>query len=517
MDANQYDRELREVAKRDRAREAAFLQKHAKDPAGPPKLAHRIDGKKVQPAGGAYLDKADPARMRPLCQVPLGTKPDVDAAVAAAKSAQPLWAAMPLAKRCAILRRTAELIERDMDRLVRMESEDTGKPVKLAGSLDIPRAARNFRFFADFLMGRREATHETTPGFVNTTHRVPVGVVGLITPWNLPLYLLTWKVAPALGLGNAVVAKPSELTPRTADALADLLAEAGLPDGVYNVVHGLGPEAGEPLVAHPDVRAVSFTGGTATGAKVAAAAGPKKLSLELGGKNASVVFADCDLDETVKGVARAAFTNQGQICLCGSRILVERSLFPDFTRRLAEHAKALRIGDPLDPDTDLGSLVSQQHRAKVETYLEVADDEDATVHTGGGRPDLPGTLAEGAFLQPTVLTGVEQDSPLVQEEIFGPVVTVQPFASEGEAIALANGVRYGLAATVWTKDAAKAQRVAERLDTGMVWVNCWLVRDLAVPFGGVKDSGFGREGGEWSVDFYSEARNICTKDGGFAG
>ncbi|MEK6975437.1 MAG: aldehyde dehydrogenase [Candidatus Thermoplasmatota archaeon] len=509
MDAHGYDRELREVAKRDRAREAAFLQKHAGS-GGPPQLANRIAGRRLPPLEGTYVDKHDPARGKVLCQVPRSGRPDVEAAVAAAKLAQPAWAATPLAKRCAVLRRTAELIERDMDRLVRMESEDTGKPVKLAGSLDIPRAARNFRFFADFLESRKEAVH-LTEGFRNETHRVPVGVVGLITPWNLPLYLLTWKVAPALGLGNAVVAKPSELTPRTADALADLLAEAGLPDGVYNVVHGLGPEAGEPLVAHPDVRAVSFTGGTATGAKVAAAAGPKKLSLELGGKNASLVFSDCDLDETVKGVARAAFTNQGQICLCGSRILVERSLFPEFTRRLAEHAKGLRIGDPLDPATDLGSLVSQSHRAKVETYLEVAQDEDATVHCGGGRPDLPGVLADGAFLQPTVLTGLDQDSPLVQEEIFGPVVTVQPFASEDEAIALANGVRYGLAATVWTKDANKAQRVAERLDTGMVWVNCWLVRDLAVPFGGVKDSGFGREGGEWSVDFYSEARNICTK------
>lgn len=510
MDPGHYDRELREVAKRDRAREASFLQKNAKSD-GPEVLAHRIGGRKAPPHNALFLDKTDPARNKVLCQVPRGSKPDVDAAVAAAKAAQPGWAATPLAKRCAILRHAAQLIERDMDRLVRMESEDTGKPVKLAGSLDIPRAARNFRFFADFLEARKEPEQPATPGFRNETHRVPVGVVGLVTPWNLPLYLLTWKVAPALGLGNAVVAKPSELTPRTADALADILREAGVPDGVYNVVHGLGPEAGEPLVAHPDVRAVSFTGGTATGAKVAAAAGPKKLSLELGGKNASLVFADCDLEDTVKGVARAAFTNQGQICLCGSRILVERSLFPEFTRRLAEHVAGLKVGDPQDPSTDLGSLISQQHRAKVETYLEVARDEGARFHVGGGRPDLPGSLANGAYLQPAVLSGLGQDSPLVQEEVFGPVVTVQPFASEEDAVRLANDVRYGLAATVWSKDSKKAQRVAERLDTGMVWVNCWLVRDLSVPFGGVKDSGFGREGGEWSVDFYSEARNICTK------
>ncbi|HUR26153.1 MAG TPA: aldehyde dehydrogenase [Candidatus Thermoplasmatota archaeon] len=510
MDAHGYDRELREVAKRDRAREAAFLNKQVKPVLAVPRLANRIAGAKAPPQTGAYFEKPDPARNRPLCEVPRSAKSDVDAAVASAKEAQPAWAATPLKERCAILRRTAELIERDMDRLVRMESEDTGKPVKLASSLDIPRAARNFRFFADFLEARQEAKH-VMEGHENVTHRVPVGVVGLITPWNLPLYLLTWKVAPALGLGNAVVAKPSELTPRTADALADLLAEGGLPDGLYNVVHGLGPEAGEPLVAHPDVRAVSFTGGTATGTKVAAAAGTKKLSLELGGKNPGIVFADADLEAAVEGIARAAFTNQGQICLCASRILVEAEAFDGFVKALATKAASLRIGDPLDRETDLGSLVSAQHLAKVEGYLDLARQEKARFHTGGGRPDLPSTLTGGAFLEPTVLTGVKQGSRLVQEEIFGPVVTVQPFASEDEALKLANGVRYGLAATVWTKDSVKAKRVAERLDTGMVWVNCWLVRDLAVPFGGMKDSGFGREGGEWSVDFYSEARNICYK------
>jgi aminomuconate-semialdehyde/2-hydroxymuconate-6-semialdehyde dehydrogenase len=291
------------------------------------------------------------------------------------------------------------------------------------------------------------------------------------------------------------------------------LEEAGLPAGLYNVVHGFGPEAGEPLVAHPDVRAVSFTGGTATGAKVAAAAGAKKLSLELGGKNPSLVFADADFDAAVAGIARAAFTNQGQICLCASRILVEASIHDRFVKALAAKAATLRIGDPLDEATEFGSLVSAAHLSKVEGYLELARQERARFHTGGGKPDLAGAIANGAYLEPTVLTGVKQDSRLVQEEIFGPVVTVQAFSSVDEAVKLANGVRYGLAATVWTKDAAKARRVAEALDTGMVWVNCWLVRDLAVPFGGMKDSGFGREGGEWSVDFYSEARNICYKDG----
>jgi aminomuconate-semialdehyde/2-hydroxymuconate-6-semialdehyde dehydrogenase len=507
VDAGAYDREQREVAKRDRAREAAFLQKQVKGAYAAPRLANRVGGREVPPASGQYLEKDDPAKAAPLCLVPRSGKADVDAAVAAAQAAQPAWGRTPLAQRCKVLRRTAELIEKEMPRLVKMESQDTGKPVKLAASLDIPRAARNFRFFADFLESRKDPEHPMD-GHRNVTHRVPVGVVGLITPWNLPLYLLTWKVAPALGLGNAVVAKPSELTPRTADALADLLEEAGLPAGVYNVVHGLGPEAGEPLVAHPGVRAVSFTGGTATGAKVAAAAGAKKLSLELGGKNPSIVFADTDLDEAAAGVARAAFTNQGQICLCGSRVLVEASIHDRFAAKLAQKAKALLVGDPLDEDTDLGALVSPQHLAKVEGYLALARDEGCGFLAGGARLDRA-----GAFLEPTVLSNVRQESRLVQEEIFGPVATVQPFKDEAEAVRLANGVRYGLAATVWTKDPAKARRVAEALETGMVWVNCWLVRDLRVPFGGMKDSGFGREGGEWSVDFYSEARNICYREG----
>jgi aminomuconate-semialdehyde/2-hydroxymuconate-6-semialdehyde dehydrogenase len=506
VDAGAYDREQRDVAKRDRAREAAFLQRQVKGAYAVPRLANRIGGREVPPADGQYLEKADPAKGTPLCQVPRSGKADVDAAVGAAQAAQPGWARTPLAERCKVLRRTADLIEKELPRLARMESQDTGKPVRLASTLDIPRAARNFRFFADFLESRRDPEHPMD-GHRNVTHRVPVGVVGLITPWNLPLYLLTWKLAPALGLGNAAVAKPSELTPRTADALADLLEEAGLPPGLYNVVHGLGPEAGEPLVAHPGVRAVSFTGGTATGAKVAVAAGAKKLSLELGGKNPSIVFADADLEEAAAGVARAAFTNQGQICLCGSRVLVEASIHDRFARALAEKAKALRVGDPLDEDTDLGALVSPQHLAKVEGYLALAKDEKCNVLAGGRRPD-----GAGAFLEPTVLSGVRQESRLVQEEIFGPVATVQPFSSEAEAVRLANGVRYGLAATVWTKDQEKARRVAEALETGMVWVNCWLVRDLCVPFGGLKDSGFGREGGEWSVDFYSEARNICYKE-----
>jgi aminomuconate-semialdehyde/2-hydroxymuconate-6-semialdehyde dehydrogenase len=474
----------------------------------PMTLGHFINGKITPPASGKYLQKMDPARNTLLCEVPDGNAADVQQAVATAEAARRAWAETPLGERCRVLDQAADLIEYNRERLARLECEDTGKPLTLCRDLDIPRAARNFRFYAEFLRNRREAVHPMA-GHRNITHRVPVGVVGLITPWNLPLYLLTWKTAPALGLGNAVIAKPSELTPRTADALAQILREAGLPDGVFNVVHG-GAAAGQALVEHPAVRAISFTGGTATGSKVAKSAGAKKISLELGGKNASIVFADCDLEVTVAGVARASMTNQGQVCLCGSRILVERSLADTFVQKLGARFRDMKIGDPLDESTELGSLITPQHLAKVESYLAVARKEGANVD-GGVRPKLPSELA-GSFLSPAIITNVAQDSRCVQEEIFGPVVTVQPFDTAEEAIRLANDVRYGLSATVWSQDLAKAQRVAEKLETGMVWVNCWLVRELAVPFGGVKDSGVGREGGEWSVDFYSEARNICIKE-----
>lgn len=506
----------RDLAARDTARSLGHLKREAEAEqaaATVPKLAHRIGGKKVQPNSGLYLDDVDPARNAVLCRVPRGDREDVELAVSTAAKAQAAWAATPLVERCRILDDAAAFIERDLERLARLESQDTGKPIRLARNLDIPRAARNFRFYAKFLREREEPEFRSD-GWVHATLRSPVGLVGLVTPWNLPLYLLTWKVAPALGLGNAVVAKPSELTPRTADALADLLKDAGLPDGLYNVVHGLGPEAGEPLIRHPLVRAISFTGGTATGAKVAAAAAgpvPKKLSLELGGKNPALVFADCDLDATVAGVVKGGFTNGGQVCLCTSRVLVDAAIAKPFLAKLQAAVQALKVGDPLDPATDIGPLNSSAHREKVEGYVALARTE-ANLLCGGERPALGGELADGAFLTPSIVTGVGQDSRLVQEEVFGPLVTVQTFKDEAEALRLANGVRYGLTATVWTRDAKRAQRVAAKLETGMVWVNDWLVRDLATAFGGMKDSGVGREGGEWSVDFYSEARNITMKE-----
>lgn len=450
---------------------------------------------------GDTMDNVNPATGAVICKIAKSKRADVNAAVQSAHDAFPAWAETPLAARCTILRNAAALLESRLDEFARMESEDSGKPINTASTIDIPRAVANFRFFADFAEQEEPATHPMEGG-VNTTHRKPVGVVGLITPWNLPLYLLSWKLAPALVMGNTVVAKPSELTPRTATAIAALLEEAGLPPGVLNVVQGLGPDVGAPLTEHPDVQAISFTGGTATGKLVAAAAAPgfKKLSLELGGKNPAIVFADADLDVAVPGVARAAFTNQGQVCLCSSRILVEESIYHAFQERLIEELASWQCGDPALADTKLGSLISLDHRKKVHGYVTRSK---GTIHTGGEVPEGP-----GAFYPVTLIDNVEQSDAIVQEEVFGPVATMQHFDTEAEATGLANGVPYGLAATVWTSDAEKAMRVSKALDTGMVWINDWLKRDLRVPFGGMKQSGVGREGGKHSLDFYSEVRNI---------
>ncbi len=472
-----------------------------------------VDGRFGGALGGETLDNVDPSTGAVIGTLPRSRGADVDAAVAAAKRAGAgPWGRASVDERADLLDRVADLLEARADELALLESEDQGKPVSLARSVDIPRAVANFRFFAGAVRHHEDGVHPMASA-LNYTVRRPVGVCALITPWNLPLYLLTWKVAPALAMGNTIVAKPSEFTPRTATALAEVLRECGLPDGAFNLLHGLGPEVGAPLTAHRDVKLVSFTGGTATGERVAAAAAPsfKKLSLELGGKNPTLVFADADLDRAIAGAARAAFANQGEICLCGSRILVERPAYDRFVAGLVDRANALVVGDPRDPATDVGALVSRAHHDKVTGYVALAREEGGTIAAGGVVPALPGALAGGHFLRPTVITGLPTTCRTATEEIFGPVVTVHPFDTEAEALEMANGVRYGLSASLWTRDLQRAHRVSAALESGMVWVNTWLLRDLRVPFGGVKDSGVGREGGRWSIELYSEARNICVQ------
>ncbi len=474
-------------------------------------LRNYIGGQFLTHSGGQWMDNSEPATGSQICRIPLSDASDVDAAVGAARAAQPAWGSLSHSERADWLDRIADALEARYEEIAALESRDTGKPISLARTVDAHRSVSNFRFFAGILREHEVEVFE----MANATNYVvnkPVGVGALITPWNLPLYLLSWKVAPAIGMGNTVVCKPSELTPMTADLMMRVIDEVGLPAGVVNLVHGDGVGAGAPLVAHSGVDLVSFTGGTSTGEKVAASAAPafKKLSLELGGKNASIVFADCDMDSTVAGVVRAGFLNQGQVCLCGSRVLVEDSVYAEFRDRFVDAVEAMRIGDPSDESTDLGALISEDHLAKVQGYVELAKQEGGTLLTGG-TPCLPSGFEGGNWMAPTVIEGLSPDSRCSTEEIFGPVVTLHPFGSEDEAVTIANNTRYGLAGSVWTSDLDKGRRVSEAIDTGMVWVNTWLHRDLRVPFGGVKDSGVGREGGEWSLGFFSEAMNVCVK------
>ena len=474
-------------------------------------LCNYIGGRFVTHSDDQWLDNTEPATGSHICRVPLSDSSDVDAAVAAARSAHPAWGALSHSERADWLDRIADALEARYEDVAALESRDTGKPISLARDVDAQRSVSNFRFFAGMLREHEEEVFEMASATNYVVHK-PVGVGALITPWNLPLYLLSWKVAPAIGMGNTVVCKPSELTPMTADLLMQVIDEVGLPAGVVNLVHGDGAGAGAPLVAHSDVDLVSFTGGTSTGEKVAASAAPafKKLSLELGGKNASVVFADCDMESTVAGVVRAGFLNQGQVCLCGSRVLIEDSIYDEFRDRFIDAVEAMRVGDPSDEATDLGALISGQHLEKVQSYVELAKQEGGNLLTGGA-PCMPAEFEHGNWMGPTVIEGLSPDSRCSTEEIFGPVVTLHPFSSEDEAVAIANNTRYGLAGSVWTGDLEKGKRVSEAIETGMVWVNTWLHRDLRVPFGGVKDSGVGREGGKWSLGFFSEAMNVCVK------
>ena len=475
-------------------------------------FANFVNGEFVSPEGDEWLPVFEPATGQPYAEVADSGAPDVEAAVAAAFAAFPAWAALDGIERGRYLERMAAGIEAHLDELVALESRDNGKPEALARRVDIPRAALNLRFYAAAASQFASEAHPA-PGALNVTLRNPVGVAGCISPWNLPLYLFTWKLVPALAAGCTVVAKPSEFTPATATRLGDIAREAGLPPGVLNIVHGRGERVGRALVDHPGVPAISFTGGTVTGADIASRAGPrfKKLSLELGGKNPTVVFADCDFEAAVAGALRAAFTNQGEICLCGSRILVERPIYERFRDEFVRRAKQLKVGDPREPGTDIGALVSKPHYDKVLACIARAREEGANLLCGGDALQLPGRLQDGWFVAPTVIEGLGSGTRTNQEEIFGPVVTLMPFDGEEDALSIANDVRYGLAASLWTENLGRALRVAERLQAGLIWVNCWMLRDLRTPMGGVKDSGIGHEGGFESMRFFTDTRNICFK------
>ena len=476
-------------------------------------IRNYINGQLSQPASNNYLDNFDPSVGKVYSYLPDSDERDVEAAYQAASAAFPAWSTLSKDKRSQYLLKIADLIEKNLDRLAEAESRDNGKPLKLAKTVDIPRAAANFHFYGTAILHYASHAHSMEGMAINYTLRQPVGVAGCISPWNLPLYLFTWKIAPALAAGCTVVAKPSEITPMTAFLLSEICIEAGLPAGVLNIVHGLGAKVGNAIVSHTHIPLISFTGGTVTGKHIASIAAPmfKKLSLELGGKNPNIIFADCVYNKMLQTTIQSSFSNQGQICLCGSRIFIERSIYDRFKNDFVSGTKALTIGKPSDETTKIGAVVSESHLQKVLSYIQLAKEEGGQVLCGGKRLLLDGDEAGGYYLEPTVIEGLAYTCRTNQEEIFGPVVTLTPFDTEEEALLMANSTVYGLASMVWTENLTRAHRIAEKIHAGIVWINCWLLRDLRTPFGGVKASGVGRECGFEALDFFTEPKNVCIK------
>ena len=477
------------------------------------KIKNYINGEFTNPIHNNWIDNYNPSNGEIYGQIPNSDAQDVENAYKAAAAAFPTWSNTTTDERNKILSKIASLISEKIEFLAAAESKDNGKPISLAKEIDIPRASANFQYFANAITQFSSEAHESIGlNAINYTLRQPIGVVGCISPWNLPLYLFTWKIAPAIAAGNCVVAKPSEITPMTAYLLGEICNEAGLPKGVLNIVHGLGTTTGQAIVEHPEITVISFTGGTTTGAHIARVAAPmfKKLSLELGGKNPNLIFADCDYEKMLATTVRSSFANQGQICLCGSRIFVESSIYEKFKKDFIQKVSALKVGHPSEENTNIGALVSKEHLGKVQSYIALTAKEDGKILFGGQKVIVSGS-ENGYYLQPTIIEVKNNNCRLNQEEIFGPVVTIMPFTTDEEALSLANDVKYGLSATLWTNNLNRTMQFTKQLHTGIVWVNTWLLRDLRTPFGGVKASGIGREGGFEALRFFTEPKNVCIK------
>lgn len=477
------------------------------------KIKNYINGAFLPPNSNNYFNNYNPSTGEVYSMIPDSTEEDVQLAVDSSKKAFPVWSELSAEKRSEYLLKIAEIINKYSEKLAVAETVDNGKPLWLSKSVDIPRAVKNFEFFASAIKHFSSEAHSTDKNTLNYTLRQPVGIIGAISPWNLPLYLFTWKIAPALAAGNCVIGKPSEITPMTSYMLSEICIEAGLPGGVLNIVHGYGYTAGKAVVSHPEIKAITFTGGTSTGREISKIASPmfKKLSLELGGKNPVIIFSDCRYDEMLETTVNSSFRNQGEICLCGSRIFIEKNLYKKFRDDFVKRVSQLTVGDPLLDSSNLGAIVSKQHFEKILYYIELAKTEGGKILCGGNPVKINGRCDGGWFIEPAVIEGLSSDCRTNQEEIFGPVVTIIPFENEEEVLQMANSTEYGLASVIWTENLSRAHNLSAKIKSGIVWINCWMVRDLRTPFGGVKNSGIGREGGLEALRFFTEPKNVCIK------